>query len=84
MKPDLIYFLVDPSDFPDKQAVLDLVHKHDADGKIKMNIVAFPHNLDDPNPPPPDPEVTTFLSKLAKETGGKYEYIDKARAQQLQ
>jgi hypothetical protein len=65
MKPDLIYFLIDPSDFPDKQQVIDLVHKNARDGRVKMNIIAFEGN---------DPDNKAFLKKLAEETGGKFEF----------
>lgn len=75
MKPDLIYFFIDPGDFPDKQAVLSLVHKHAADGKIKMNIIAFQHN---------DPENAKFLSNLAKETGGVYRFLSEKELEQFQ
>jgi hypothetical protein len=83
MKPDLIYFLIDPTDFPDRDAVLRLVHKYDADAKIKMNIIAFPHILEKDSPPP-DPEVMKFVSQLAKQTGGRADYIDYEKAKQLQ
>jgi hypothetical protein len=66
LQPELIYFLIDPSDFPDKKAVLDLVNAKAAGGKIKMNIIAFEGK---------DPENEKFLSDLAKSTGGVYRYV---------
>jgi hypothetical protein len=64
--PELIYFLIDPSDFPDKKAVLDLVNAKAMGGKVKMNIIAFEGK---------DAENEKFLSDLAKSTGGVYRYV---------
>jgi hypothetical protein len=64
--PELIYFLIDPSDFPDKKAVLDLVNAKALGGKIKMNIIAFEGK---------DAENEKFLQDLAKSTGGVYRYV---------
>jgi hypothetical protein len=65
-KPDLIYFLIDPSDFPDKKAVLDLVAAKAAGRRIKMNIIAFEGH---------DPENEAFLKSLAEKTGGEYRFV---------
>jgi von Willebrand factor type A domain len=73
LQPELIYFLVDPSDFPDKKAVLDLVNAKAAGGKIKMNIIAFEGN---------DPENNKFLQDLAKSTGGVYRFVTSKDLQQ--
>jgi hypothetical protein len=66
MHPQLVYFLIDPSDFPDKNAVIDLVHRESAGGKVKMNIIAFEGH---------DAANEQFLSKLSKETGGQFKFI---------
>ena len=66
MHPQLIYFLVDPSDFPDKKAVIDLVRKQAVAGKIKMNVTPFTGD---------DVEGEKFLKQLADETGGNYHKV---------
>ena len=67
LQPQLIYFLIDPSDFPDQKAVLELVSKQDAKGKIKMNIISF--EGDD------NPKNQAFLAQLAKQTGGVFKTL---------
>ena len=66
MHPQLVYFLVDPSDFPDKKAVIDLVRKQAVAGKIKMNVSPFSGD---------DVEGEKFLKQLADETGGNYHKV---------
>jgi hypothetical protein len=65
MQPDLIYFLIDPGDFPDKQAVLDLVRQKASGGRTTMNIIAFEHH---------DEENEKFLKQLAEETHGVFAF----------
>ena len=68
LQPELIYFLVDPSDFPDRKAVSDLVKAKAGGGKIKLNIIAFEGH---------DAENEKFLADLAKETGGVFKFVTK-------
>ena len=65
-QPDLIHFLIDPSDFPDKQAVLELVTAKAGNGKVKLNIIAFEGH---------EPGTEAFMKNLAERTGGKYRYV---------
>lgn len=65
LKPDLIFFLIDPSDFPDKQAVVDLVRKNAFGGRTTMNIIAYAGH---------DEENEKFLKQLAAETHGVFAF----------
>jgi hypothetical protein len=66
LQPEMIFLLIDPSDFPDKQAVISLVAKQNAKAKIKLNIIAFEGH---------DVENEKFLKELATQSGGIYKYI---------
>jgi hypothetical protein len=66
LRPQLIYFLIDPTDFPDRAAVLDLVRTQAGDGRVKLNIIAFQGH---------DAENERFLKDLANTTGGVYRFI---------
>ena len=67
MQPDLIYLLIDPSDFPDKPKILEMMNKQNAKAKIKLNIIAFEGK---------DPENEKFLKDLAAQSGGVYKYVN--------
>ena len=67
MQPDMIYLLIDPSDFPDKPKILEMVNKQNAKAKIKLNIIAFEGK---------DPENEKFLKDLAAQSGGVYKYVN--------
>jgi hypothetical protein len=64
--PEIVYFLIDPSDFPDKHAVLELVNSKAKGGTTKLNVIAFNGH---------DPENERFLQDLAKSTGGVYSFV---------
>lgn len=66
LQPEMIFLLIDPSDFPDKQAVIDLVAKQNTKSKIKLNILAFEGK---------DAENEKFLKDLATQSGGVYRFI---------
>jgi hypothetical protein len=66
LRPQLIYFLIDPTDFPDRAAVLDLVRAQAGDGRVKLNIIAFEGH---------DAENERFLNELAGATGGVYRFV---------
>ena len=65
-RPEIIYFLIDPSDFPDKKAVLDLVTARSAGGRVRLNVIGFEGH---------DPENESFLKSLAEKAGGTYRYV---------
>ncbi len=67
MQPDMIFLLIDPSDFPDKPKILELVNKQNAKAKIKLNIIAFEGK---------DPENEKFLKDLAAQSGGVYKFVN--------
>lgn len=67
MQPDMIFLLIDPSDFPDKPKILEMVNKQNAKAKIKLNIIAFEGK---------DPENEKFLKDLAAQSGGVYKYVN--------
>ena len=67
MQPDMIYLLIDPSDFPDKPKILEMVNKQNAKAKIKLNIIAFEGK---------DAENEKFLKDLAAQSGGVYKYVN--------
>ena len=66
MKPELIYLLCDPSDFPDRKAVLDLIHKANPDGKIKINCIGFEVH---------DAASSKYLDEISKQTGGMHKDV---------
>ena len=65
-QPDVIHFLIDPSDFPDKKAVLDLVTSKSTANHVKLNVIGFEGH---------DAENELFLKSLAEKTGGHYRYV---------
>jgi hypothetical protein len=65
LQPDLIFFLIDPSDFPDKQAVVDLVRQNAAGGRTTMNVIAYAGH---------DEDNEKFLRQLAAETHGVFAF----------
>jgi hypothetical protein len=66
LQPDVVHLLIDPSDFPDQQAVLDLVKAKAAGGKIRLEIIAFEGR---------DEKTEAFLKSLAELTRGSYRFI---------
>ena len=66
MKPELIYLLCDPSDFPDKKAVIDLIHKNNPNNKIMINCIGFEVH---------DDASKKYLDDIAKETKGMHKDI---------
>ena len=66
LQPDLIYLFVDPSCFPDKKAILDLVVKQNLNHVTKLNIIAFEGG---------DPDNQKFLKELALRSGGLYRFL---------
>ena len=66
LEPDLIYFFIDPTCFPDKKALVELVAEQNRKSPIKLNIIAFEGH---------DPENALFLKKLATESGGTYKFM---------
>ena len=66
MQPELIFLLVDPGDFPDKKAVLDLVSAKG--GKVKINVIGFDGH---------DVENEAYLKALAERTGGRYSHVSR-------
>ena len=67
LKPDLIYFMIDPTDFTkkDMQSILALAHARSG-GKIPIQVIAFEQ----------DEDGRIFCQSLADMTGGKYRLVD--------
>ncbi len=66
LKPEVMYFLIDPSDFPDKTAVLELFRKSNPGKTIKLHTIAFiDHDVEDEK----------FLKQLAAENNGAFKYV---------
>jgi hypothetical protein len=68
LKPELIFLLTD-GDFPDNQAVLDYVARHDANRKLRINPLAFVNEKDK------DTDFTAVLMEIAKRSGGTYRFL---------
>ena len=67
LKPDLIYFMIDPTDFAKKdiQAIFALARARSG-GKIPIHVIAFEQ----------DEEGRIFCQSLADMTGGTYQFVD--------
>jgi hypothetical protein len=72
--PDLIYLLTD-GDFsgPGNQAVIDFCKKRTADGKVKINTIAFIAKESKDNPQ--DLEYVKALQEIAKNSGGRFKHV---------
>ena len=66
MKPNLIFLLCDPSDFPDRKATIDLIHKNNPDNKIVINCIGFEVH---------DDASRKYLDDIARETGGIHKEV---------
>ena len=66
MHPDLIFFLCDPSDFPDPKAVGELFRTLNADHKCRVNTISF---LDESH------EGEELLKQISADSGGKFKYV---------
>ena len=65
LKPEAIFFFTDPTCFPDKKAMLELVNK--AENKdVRIDIIAFEGH---------DADNEEFLQSVAKQSGGFYKYV---------
>ena len=68
MHPDVIFFLCDPSDFPDPKAIEELFRTLNADHKCKVNTISF---MDE------DHQGEDLLKKISADSGGKFKYVSK-------
>ena len=66
MKPDVIYFLCDPSDFPSPSQTIALFKSLNADHKCKVNTISF---LDENH------AGEDLLKQIAAESGGTFRYV---------
>jgi len=73
-KPELIYLLTD-GDFsgPGNQAVIDYCRNKTADGKTKINTIAFIQKESRDNPQ--DLEFVKALQMIAKNSGGRFRHV---------
>jgi hypothetical protein len=72
-QPELIYMLTD-GEFPDNQKVIDFCKQKTADGKIKINTIAFigkEHAAKDPMAL----EYVKVLQTIAKNSGGNFKFV---------
>ena len=66
MHPDLIFFLCDPSDFPDPKGTIELFKSLNTDHKCRVNTIAFLEH---------DQEGEATLKQISKDSGGDFKYV---------
>jgi hypothetical protein len=71
MKPDLIFFLCDPSDFPDPSGTITMfkqLNAANAEGKCRVNTIDFMGDLD-------DKAGETLLKTISADSHGTFTYV---------
>jgi len=69
MHPELIYFLCDPSDFPDPKGTIALFKSLNVGGTVHVNTIAFLEH---------DEEGEKTLKQIASDSGGIFKYVSEA------
>ena len=73
LHPQLMYFLTDAADFPDTNAVVNLIRKYNPDHKIKINTILFVEDKNDHNK---NIDSEGFMKQIAKENGGNFRWVE--------
>jgi len=68
MHPDVIFFLCDPSDFPDPKGTIAMFKSLNADGKCRVNTIDFLGDLG-------DTEGEALLKQIAEDSKGTFTYV---------
>ena len=67
LKPEVIFLMIDPSQLPNKKAILTLAGK-DENKKIRIDVIVVEGHSD-------DKENEKFLKDLAMQSGGVYKFV---------
>jgi hypothetical protein len=68
MHPDVIFFLCDPSDFPDPKGIIRLFQTLNADGKCRVNTIDFMGDVE-------DKAGEALLKQIAADSKGTFSYV---------